>query len=85
MTNPFSQPKRRNLSDVDIDRTEGTLYLIQEFEQTGGVRTVAIFVDKQSAERALTMIGKNRKISKKKFFEIEKFNYIEHKNSLVGR
>ena len=77
--------KQRNLADVDIDRDTGGLYLVREYEPTGVDRTVAIFVSKASAEHALDMIKKNTKLAKKNYYEIESFNYVEHKNSLVAK
>lgn len=86
MRNIFKRKKKTNLTDVDINRNESTLYLIREYSNViNEDRTVAIYVNQKSAQIALKAIKKNRQISRGNTYTIETFNFVEHKNSLVGK
>lgn len=85
MFNRLRKHKKTSITEVDINRNESTLYILREHSSIiGEDRTLAIYVSIRAAERALHMIKKNKKISRGKRFVIEEFNFVEHKNSLVG-
>ena len=86
MRNVFKRRRTTNITDVDINRNEGVLYFVREYSNIiNEDRTVAVYVSRESAEKALRAIRKHKDISRGKNFRIEEFNFIEHKNSLVGK
>lgn len=86
MRNVFRRKRTTNITDVDINRNEGVLYFVREYSNIiNEDRTVAVYVSRESAEKAVRAIRKHKDISRGKNFRIEEFNFIEHKNSLVGK
>lgn len=88
MSGLFKRKKKKtSITDVDIDRSEGVMYLVREYAKKieGEDRTVSMYISRRSAEKALHIIKSNRKLSRNNHYVIEEFHYIEHKNSLVGK
>lgn len=76
----------KNIAHVDVDRDVGQMFFVREYSKiTNEDRTVAVYVNLRSAERAIHVIRQNKTVSKDKDFEIEVFDYVEHKNSLVAK